>query len=231
MFSLSSNRLKYAQILRDSIQRTRGITKVCTSRGASRKSAAEILCKQVLLSMLPAFWRLCRGAFKDCANWNSHKPSSNRTLPDTVRSADSTIPTTIKDGPMTDNPVAHRADHRSEPIIPHRPRPFHNGSFLGLKILHEPPVISEISLDIVFVHGLTGSSQNTWLDKDSHVYWPIDLLPDDIPTARILAFGYDADVTKILGPVSQNTLRDHAETLVIDLAAARAEPNTVSSSD
>ncbi|KAK3901199.1 hypothetical protein C8A05DRAFT_35131 [Staphylotrichum tortipilum] len=36
-----------------------------------------------------------------------------------------------------------------------------------------------------------------------------------------MAFGYDADVTKFVGPVSQNNVRDHAFDLIGDLAAIR----------
>ncbi|RYC59435.1 hypothetical protein CHU98_g6770 [Xylaria longipes] len=47
----------------------------------------------------------------------------------------------------------------------------------------------------------------------------IYLLSKDIPGARILSFGYDADVTKIVGAVGQGNLRDHASALVAEYAA------------
>jgi protein SERAC1 len=48
---------------------------------------------------------------------------------------------------------------------------------------------------IVLVHGLTGSSHETWLDKTG-VHSPTTILSQDIDDARILAFGYDADVVR-----------------------------------
>jgi hypothetical protein len=74
---------------------------------------------------------------------------------------------------------------------------------------------------------LTGGSDTTWQDEKTKTYWPVDLLSHDIPGARILTFGYDADVTKILGPISQSSLRDHASALLSDLAASRQEPDSV----
>ena len=70
------------------------------------------------------------------------------------------------------------------------------------------------------MHGLTGSTQSTWLDK-SGVYWPIDLLGKDIRDARILAFGYDADVVNFWNPASQNRIGNHAENLLGALSRLR----------
>jgi hypothetical protein len=97
----------------------------------------------------------------------------------------------------------------------------------GLRILHEPP---EPLVDIIFVHGLTGNSYDTWLEMRSGIYWPVQLFSKDVPDARIMAFGYDADVTKFLGPVGQNNIRDHASNLLGDLAARRAEDDSVGDS-
>ena len=97
----------------------------------------------------------------------------------------------------------------------------------GLRVLYQPP---SPLVDIIFVHGLTGDSYNTWLQPTSRIYWPVQLLSKDISDARIMTFGYDADVTKFLGPVGQNNLRDHASNLIAELAARRAEDNSVSSS-
>ena len=66
-------------------------------------------------------------------------------------------------------------------------------------------------------------------EEDCGVYWPTQLLPEDIADARILAFGYDADVTKVFGAVGQGKLRDHAEALLGDLATIRDADDTVGS--
>jgi hypothetical protein len=101
---------------------------------------------------------------------------------------------------------------------------FPSGQTYGLRVLHEPP---NPIVDIVFIHGLTGDSYDTWLERKSGIYWPKGLLCKDVPDARIMAFGYDADVTKILGPVSQNRLADHAGSLLADLANTRDKEESV----
>jgi hypothetical protein len=106
-------------------------------------------------------------------------------------------------------------------------RPFQGKQTEGLRLLYEPANGLKIVADIVFIHGLTGKTERTWLDKQSGTFWPLDLLAKDIPNARILAFGYDADVTKLLGAVSQNNLGSHAEALLSDIAALRNETDTV----
>lgn len=78
---------------------------------------------------------------------------------------------------------------------------------------------------VVFVHGLTGNRQNTWTHEDG-VFWPKDLLPEDVPTARIMTFGYDADVVGIIKTAGSNTLRDHGKSLANDLAMRRARSNS-----
>ncbi|KAL8734453.1 MAG: hypothetical protein Q9181_003191 [Wetmoreana brouardii] len=62
---------------------------------------------------------------------------------------------------------------------------------IGLDVLHSP---ADPAVDICFVHGLRGGRVATWTSKN--VCWPKDLLPADIPDARILSFGYDAKVVQ-----------------------------------
>ncbi len=116
---------------------------------------------------------------------------------------------------------SHKDNDESRMLIQ---KAFRRGTY-GLRVLCSPP---QPSVDIVFVHGLTGNSYKTWLEAESEIYWPVHLLRKDISDARILAFGYDADVTKFLGPVSQNNLRDHARELISDVAGLRAEDGSVS---
>lgn len=77
------------------------------------------------------------------------------------------------------------------------------------------------------VHGLTGSSSETWLHKPTDLHWPTDLLSKDIDDARILAFGYDADVVNFWNPVSQNRISNHAGNLLGDLSNLREETGSV----
>ncbi|KAL1862499.1 hypothetical protein VTK73DRAFT_6875 [Phialemonium thermophilum] len=61
---------------------------------------------------------------------------------------------------------------------------------LGLVVLHAP---RERSVDILFIHGLGGTSLRTWCrNRDLENLWPQLWLPNELPTARILTFGYNA---------------------------------------
>lgn len=81
---------------------------------------------------------------------------------------------------------------------------------------------------IVFVHGLTGNRETTWTHKESKTFWPQTLLARDLPNARILTFGYDADIVGALKPAGSNTLRDHGKSLANDIALRRMRSRTVS---
>lgn len=47
------------------------------------------------------------------------------------------------------------------------------------------------------------------------------MLPLDIPTSRIMTFGYDADVVRLIHSSSANTIRDHGKALATDLCRMR----------
>lgn len=49
-----------------------------------------------------------------------------------------------------------------------------------------------------------------------------------MPDARILAFGYDADVVNFWNPTSQNRTGNHAENMLGDLSGLREETDSVS---
>lgn len=77
---------------------------------------------------------------------------------------------------------------------------------------------------ICFVHGLGGGRYSTWT-KDE-VFWPYNLLPKDIPDARIITWGYNAEVAHFLSPDSKVRVRDHAKSLLNDLNGLRDAPET-----
>ena len=96
---------------------------------------------------------------------------------------------------------------------------------LGITVLHDPPQTTKIVVDIVFVHGLTGDAAHTWTHKDSENRkpWPAELLSSDLPGARIMSFGYDADVVNVWSPASQNRIGNHALDLLGGLTRERAK--------
>ncbi|KAK4118976.1 hypothetical protein N657DRAFT_650651 [Parathielavia appendiculata] len=75
------------------------------------------------------------------------------------------------------------------------------------------------TVDIIAVHGLNGHREKTWTASNG-VHWLRDLLPHDIPHARIFCWGYDAN-THASSRVSCQYLYDHARTLISDLCRKR----------
>ena len=85
------------------------------------------------------------------------------------------------------------------------------------------PTSAKTSVDIVFVHGLNGDPQKTWTSENTKVFWPAQLLPPILEdqNARILVYGYDADVVSFTDGASKDMIHNHAERLVADLFANR----------
>jgi len=104
--------------------------------------------------------------------------------------------------------------------LPSQDPPFPTQRF-GLTEVHVPPPEGVIA-DIVLVHGLNGNPQKTWTSSNG-VFWPKDLLPRDVQDrARILLYGYDADVASLGGTgASKDMIHNHAEALVQNLVANR----------
>ncbi|KAL2168856.1 hypothetical protein VTG60DRAFT_6758 [Thermothelomyces hinnuleus] len=93
----------------------------------------------------------------------------------------------------------------------------------GIKLLHNP---EHATVDIVFVHGLTGDREKTWTARGALEPWPKTLLPSELPTARVLTFGYDAYVTDWRGVVSQSRIGNHSWNLLTSLATYRDKDDT-----
>lgn len=90
----------------------------------------------------------------------------------------------------------------------------------SLTEVHKP---DHANVDIVFVHGLNGHPQQTWTSEKSHIFWPADLLPPILEDekARILVYGYDADVISFTDGASKDRIHNHAESLVATLTGNR----------
>ncbi|KAH0541380.1 hypothetical protein FGG08_004144 [Glutinoglossum americanum] len=97
------------------------------------------------------------------------------------------------------------------------PAPNHEGLSVSAYL---PKMLPTDRLDsIVAVHGLGGHAMNTWTHKSSKKMWLRDFLPETMPDARIMTFGYDARVLNsrnILG------LLENAENLLADLWSHRS---------
>lgn len=90
---------------------------------------------------------------------------------------------------------------------------------LGLLECHNSCEGPSDGIDLVFVHGLRGSRFKTWSKQG--VFWPRDFLRDDLKKARIVSWGYDANIANAFSYASKESLFGHANTLLNDLARLR----------
>ncbi|KAJ3578212.1 hypothetical protein NPX13_g2351 [Xylaria arbuscula] len=91
---------------------------------------------------------------------------------------------------------------------------------LSLKVVHRPT--SSRRVDVIFVHGLGGSSRKTWSRHgDPNLFWPGTFLPlePDIKEARILTFGYNSSFGRGSGK-SKMSMLDFAKDLLYDMKYA-----------
>ncbi|KAK0671872.1 YVTN repeat-like/Quino protein amine dehydrogenase [Cercophora samala] len=94
---------------------------------------------------------------------------------------------------------------------------------LGLKVVYRPS--GERRADIVFVHGLGGSSRMTWSkNRDIELFWPAKFLPlePNLKDTRILTFGYNSNFRPGAGK-NQMSILDFAKDLLFDLKYAQDE--------
>ncbi|PMD49359.1 uncharacterized protein K444DRAFT_549306 [Hyaloscypha bicolor E] len=73
------------------------------------------------------------------------------------------------------------------------------------------------SLDIVAVHGIMGDAYDTWT-HDNGNFWLRDLIPKDLPGARVFSYGYPASV---FCTFSTGTLDEYARDLLEKLKGER----------
>ncbi len=85
------------------------------------------------------------------------------------------------------------------------------------------------------MHGLGGHRVRTWTweGRDRSLFWPQDLLHEVCQTARILSFGYNAEIAHFypfIGPKfisEQLTIDDHSTAMFQSLIGLREKTKTV----
>jgi hypothetical protein len=82
---------------------------------------------------------------------------------------------------------------------------------------------SPIEFSIVAIHGLDGHLKNSWT-ADNGTFWLRDLLPEKVPHARILTYGYDA-YTHGRDQLANESVHDLAKDLLSSLATERRISN------
>jgi hypothetical protein len=112
--------------------------------------------------------------------------------------------------------------HPTEPVVPQpgnsSAERFERDDSYGIKLHYDPP---SAVVDIVFVHGLTGNAYTTWFHTGSGVHWPRDLVKGDLVDARVMTFGYDADVVNFWTHAAQDGVSGFANDLLGSLAGYR----------
>jgi hypothetical protein len=79
-----------------------------------------------------------------------------------------------------------------------------------------------MTLSIIAIHGLNGDREQTFTTRSGGVNWLRDLLPLDIPNARILTYGYDSR-THGFSRKTKEKLYDHSIQLLESLQAVREQ--------
>ena len=86
--------------------------------------------------------------------------------------------------------------------------------FYGFTPLYTPE--GDIEVDIIAITGLAGHAFGSWA-ASPHM-WLRDFLPEDLPRARILLYGYDSNLA---GNQSKNILTDLSSNFVVKLHTMR----------
>jgi protein SERAC1 len=90
----------------------------------------------------------------------------------------------------------------------------------GMIMVRDKPSEAPKMLDVVAIHGLNGHYQKTWTETTSprKVNWLQDLLPEQLPNARIMSYSYNSAVAFSKATIGIKTF---AEQLLEDLMAWR----------
>jgi hypothetical protein len=139
----------------------------------------------------------------------------------TYTASGSNQPQETSSDPAPHNPQTH-SEVGPGPFMPSSEDPSLHSSFPdGVKVLHD---CADATVDICFVHGLTGNRDSTWTAHGQSMPWPMTLLPSRLGRVRILTYGYNAYIVQ-KSVASSNRLTDHAMNLLKDLTDDRAYCN------
>ncbi|KAF8526899.1 hypothetical protein BU17DRAFT_39960, partial [Hysterangium stoloniferum] len=131
--------------------------------------------------------------------------------PQTVVSEDRTLSASDKNVVLKIHPLRSRYI----PAMSTYPREF------GFKVLACP---DSPAFDVVFIHGLDGHRIESCIAKNKKM-WLNDFLPNEMPNARIMTYGYDG-YTQARDQFSNQTLSGHARDLLTKLASRRTGNET-----
>ena len=95
------------------------------------------------------------------------------------------------------------------------------GPTLEYALMTEPfiPLTCLPRYSVVAVHGLNSDAIHAWT-HDGKTMWLEDLLPEQLPNARIMTYGYNSKVYK---DATSARLHDHAKGLLNALDAVRSD--------
>lgn len=94
---------------------------------------------------------------------------------------------------------------------------------MGLQVLYPSTGAGNaevINADIVAVHGLYGDPKSTWTSPQTNAFWLKDFLPQDVPNARVMTFGYNTDAA--FGNTTAEII-DYAKSLLSSLIDKREQ--------
>ena len=122
------------------------------------------------------------------------------------------------DIPLRDNQLSEPGSRARERSRDRRLDP------LGLTILHEPEGLPVA--DIVFVHGLGGTSRQTWCkNRDPSLFWPCEWLPQEpgLRDTRVTSFGYNAHFASHSSKDNILNISDFAKDLLFKMRFATGQ--------
>lgn len=91
-----------------------------------------------------------------------------------------------------------------------------------------PPPSTESEHARSIWHRITRKKSPRWEESQPQpVFWPKEFLPRDVPCARVITYGYEAEIVDLFKSVSQNSLYAISRDILNDLQVVRERPAEV----